>query len=122
MALASVLDTHYKDKAFTAETVEKWLKEAAAHDMAKTAEETGDWQFQINLGRKLKFQENMKPDLVTMCWSNGWKAHCDRLKIGCWGFARIHYSKLSNSLEKKHCSAETPPRTFWRLLKRPYRA
>lgn len=35
---ATVLDPHYKDKAFTSETVEKakdWLKEEAAHDMEK---------------------------------------------------------------------------------------
>lgn len=46
LVLATVLDPRYKDKAFTsAETVEKakdWLKEEAAHDMAKTVEETGE--------------------------------------------------------------------------------
>lgn len=65
LVLATVLDPHYKDKAFTsAETVEKakdWLKEEAAHDMAKTVEETGEAEVPA---KRQRLQTDPPPTLV----------------------------------------------------------
>lgn len=88
-----------------------------------------DWQLQVDLGRQLKFPENiaatpLRPDMVLIsestkqvvlleltvpwedrieeanerkrarytdlvaeCWSNGWRARCEPVEVGCRGFA-----------------------------------
>ncbi|GLD48622.1 zinc finger BED domain-containing protein 4-like isoform X1 [Lates japonicus] len=65
LVLATVLDPRYKDKAFTsAETVEKakdWLKEEAAHDTAKTVEETGEAEA---AAKRQRVQTDPPPTLV----------------------------------------------------------
>lgn len=72
LVAAPVLNLRYKDKAFTsAETVEKakeWLKEEAAHDVAKTVEETGEAEDPLKRVQTEPLQQAY--NLSTVCMLN----------------------------------------------------
>ena len=93
LVLATVLDPRYKDKAFTsAETVEKakdWLKEEAAHDMAKTVEETGEEEDPAT-------RQTLQTDM--------WYRPINRLL----GFSRSKLSLLYRPLKIHYQSTSTP--------------
>lgn len=40
-------------------------------------------------------------DLVTECWSNGWKARCEPVEVGCQGFAGRSVQRTLNLLGMK---------------------
>lgn len=65
LVVATILDPHYKGKAFasaeTLETAKYWLKEEAARDISKTVEESGEAE---DPAKRQRVQTDPRPTLV----------------------------------------------------------